>query len=130
VILASPGYHGTISGLLKNALDYIEDMSRDGEPYLQGRAVGAITCAFGWQAAVTTLGSLRSIVHALRGWPTPLGVCANSGQPLFDGHGRLLDPDIRQKLRILADEVVGFARVRSQARAFDVRAERAASLAA
>jgi FMN reductase len=29
VILSSPGYHGTISGLLKNALDYTEDLRGD-----------------------------------------------------------------------------------------------------
>ena len=29
LILASPGYHGTISGLLKNALDYTEDLRGD-----------------------------------------------------------------------------------------------------
>ncbi|MDH2168698.1 NADPH-dependent FMN reductase, partial [Sphingobium yanoikuyae] len=29
VIIGSPGYHGAISGFVKNALDYVEDMSRD-----------------------------------------------------------------------------------------------------
>ncbi len=43
-----------------------------------GRAVGCVTTAYGWQAAVTTLQTLRSIVHALRGWPTPLGAAINS----------------------------------------------------
>ena len=34
VIVASPGYHGTLSGLVKNALDYIEDMRNDDPPLL------------------------------------------------------------------------------------------------
>jgi FMN reductase len=42
LILASPGYHGGVSGLVKNAIDYTEDMSGDRNPYLQGRAVGLI----------------------------------------------------------------------------------------
>src|ERR1700745_55119 len=29
VIVASPGYHGTIAGIVKNALDYTEDMRED-----------------------------------------------------------------------------------------------------
>ncbi|MEY9558350.1 NADPH-dependent FMN reductase [Sinorhizobium fredii] len=71
IIIASPAYHGSISGLVKNALDYTEDMRNDAAAYLDGRAVGCITCAYGPQAAGTTLVALRSIVHALRGWADP-----------------------------------------------------------
>ena len=42
VILSTPCYHGSVSGLVKNALDYTEDMCKDPEPYLDGRAVGLI----------------------------------------------------------------------------------------
>ena len=68
VIVTSPGYHGTISGMVKNALDYVEDMNKDPRVYLDGRAVGCIACAYGWQATGSTMSTLRSIVHALRGW--------------------------------------------------------------
>ncbi|HUY82939.1 MAG TPA: NAD(P)H-dependent oxidoreductase, partial [Steroidobacteraceae bacterium] len=74
IVVASPGYHGSLSGLIKNALDYAEDMHDDRPPYFEDRAVGLIACASGWQATGATLAALRSIVHALRGWPTPLGV--------------------------------------------------------
>lgn len=109
VILSSPGYHGSLSGLIKNALDYTEDMRLDERPYLEGRAVGAIACAQGWQATGTTLAALRSIVHALRGWPTPLGVCINSGLKVFDGHGTCADSNVDQQLGILGNQVVTFA---------------------
>jgi hypothetical protein len=33
IIIASPGYHGGISGLIKNALDYTEDLRDDARPY-------------------------------------------------------------------------------------------------
>src|SRR5438876_5033556 len=33
VIVASPGYHGSVSGLVKNALDYVEDMRDDPQCY-------------------------------------------------------------------------------------------------
>ena len=78
VIIGSPGYHGAISGLVKNALDYVEDMSRDDRCYFDGLPVGCIATAAGWQAAVATLVQLRSITHALRGWPTPLGIAINT----------------------------------------------------
>jgi FMN reductase len=113
VVIASPGYHGSLSGLIKNALDYIEDMRGDSLPYLEGRAVGLIACAAGWQATGTTLMALRSIVHALRGWPTPLGVAINSiGKP-FNEDGNASEAAIASQLRLLAEQVVEFARLRS-----------------
>ena len=81
VIVGSPGYHGTLSGLVKTALDYVEQLRGDVRPYLDGRPVGLIATAGGWQAAVSTLQALRTIVHALRGWPTPMGLAINSSEP-------------------------------------------------
>ena len=42
VVLVSPGYHGSLSGLVKNALDYVQDLSGDQPPFLDGRAVGCV----------------------------------------------------------------------------------------
>jgi len=110
VVLASPGYHGTVSGLVKNALDYIEDLREDDRPYLDGRAVGCIATAYGWQASVTTLTALRSVVHALRGWPTPLGAAVNSALARFDDSGAVSDDTVATNLRTLGGQVVEFAR--------------------
>ncbi|MGH3778828.1 MAG: NADPH-dependent FMN reductase [Pseudonocardiaceae bacterium] len=109
VVLVSPGYHGTVSGLVKNALDYVEDLRGDPRPYLDGRAVGCVAMALGWQATVTTLTALRSIVHALRGWPTPLGAALNSAEVSFDDHGIPSDPAVDRTLRMIGEQVVQFA---------------------
>jgi FMN reductase len=109
VLLVSPGYHGTVSGLVKNALDYVEDLREDERPYLDGRAVGCVAAAHGWQASVTTLTALRSIVHALRGWPTPLGAAVNSKQVIFDEDGGCSDPNVVEMLRVIGGQVVEFA---------------------
>ena len=45
LIVASPGYHGGVSGLVKNALDLLEDLRDDERCYLDGRAVGCIVNA-------------------------------------------------------------------------------------
>ncbi|WP_293882957.1 NADPH-dependent FMN reductase [Sphingomonas sp.] len=113
VVIASPGYHGTVSGLIKNALDYIEDMAKDPRPYFEGRAVGLITVAAGWQATGTTLATLRSIVHALRGWPTPMAVTVNSVQPVFAEDGTVSDAALKAQLGVLAHQVVSFARMKA-----------------
>ncbi len=109
LIVASPGYHGGVSGLVKNALDLLEDLRGDQRSYLEGRAVGCVVTAAGWQAAVTTLEALRSIVHALRGWPTPLGASLNTAEPLFDGDGNCTDPKAADVLNAVARQVVEFA---------------------
>lgn len=112
VVLASPGYHGGFSGLLKNVLDYLEDMAGDDEPFLRGRAVGCIASAFGWQAIGTTLVALRSVVHALEGWPTPTGVSMISTGRLFDDAGRCINEDLDAQFRRLAQELTEFAQRR------------------
>ncbi|MBA3897452.1 MAG: NAD(P)H-dependent oxidoreductase [Sphingomonadaceae bacterium] len=113
IVIASPGYHGTVSGLIKNALDYVEDMASDALPYFEGRAVGLIAVASGWQATGTTLATLRAIVHALRGWPTPMAVTVNSVQPLFDGDGAIADLGLSNQMDVLSRQLVGFARMRA-----------------
>lgn len=110
VIIASPGYHGSISGMIKNALDYIEELSKDERVYLEGRPVGCIVCAYGWQATGSTLGALRAVVNALRGWPTPLGVTINSAQTSFDDNGECSDGRVTNQLHALAGQVMWFAR--------------------
>lgn len=108
VIFASPGYHGGVSGLVKNAIDLLEDLRADERVYLDGMPVGCIVTAAGWQGCNTTLGAMRSIVHALRGWPTPLGVTLNTaGVKLFDQEGNCTDEQVKASLRLLAEQIVG-----------------------
>lgn len=112
VIIATPCYHGSVSGLLKNALDYVEDMAQDPHPYFDGRAVGLIVCGSGWQTTAITLSALRSIVHALRGWPTPMGVAINTMNKTFDEQGSVIEETASRQLGILVNQVVHFARLR------------------
>jgi FMN reductase len=114
LIIASPGYHGALSGMVKNALDYLEDMRDDDPPYLDGKAVGSIATASGWQATMSTIMSLRSVVHALRGWPTPMGATINmAAGPVFDEQGKCVDPVARFQLELVGQQVVDFARMRA-----------------
>jgi FMN reductase len=113
LIIASPSYHGSVSGLIKNALDYVEDLRADRRVYLDGVAVGLIACAGGWQGASQTLAALRAIVHALRGWPTPLGAALNTSTRLFDEAGHCVDLSSKFQLETVGRQVVEFCRMRS-----------------
>jgi FMN reductase len=111
IIIASPGYHGSISGLVKNAIDYIEETAKDARVYLDGVPVGLIATAYGWQATGSTLATLRSIVHALRGWPTPLGAAINSSGGIFKD-GVCTDEGASRQLDLVGHQVYEFARLR------------------
>ena len=120
VIIATPAYHGGISGLVKNAIDLIEDLRTDERVYLDGRAVGIITTAFGWQGGGPAMSSLRSIVHALRGWPTPFGAMLNTAAGLFDASGACTDEGVREQLTMIGAQVAQFALMSRQHRALAV----------
>ncbi|PZS17801.1 MAG: NADPH-dependent FMN reductase [Pseudonocardiales bacterium] len=120
VVIATPGYHGGMSGLVKNAIDHLELLRDDEHPYLDGRAVGVIVAASGWQACGTTLVSVRSAIHSLRGWPTPFGVTVNSAErhPEADGS---FDERTAGALHILATQLRDFTAWRAAARATSAR---------
>ena len=110
ILVASPGYHGSVSGLVKNALDYVEDLRDDDDrTYFDGLAVGCIATGAGWQAIVATLQQLRTIAHALRGWPTPLGAAIQTTAPVFGADGEVTDEKVAWQLSTVAREVLQFA---------------------
>ena len=109
LIIASPSYHGSISGLIKNAIDYIEDLRESDRVYLNDLPVGVIGCGAGWQGATQAVSHLRTMVHALRGWPTPMGAVLNSSTPLFNEQGVCIDAGALGQLKLVGEQVVQFA---------------------
>ena len=117
IVIGTPAYHGGVSGLVKNALDLIEDTRTDARTYLDGLPVGLIVTAGGWQAGGITLSALRGIVHALRGWPTPIGIIANtSEQALFDAKGVIANPALATSVETQAAQILRLARVNAAER--------------
>jgi FMN reductase len=112
LIIATPGYHGSLSGVMKNALDTLELLRDDARPYFSARAVGVIVTAAGSQAGGTTLTAVRSIIHAMRGWPTPFGAAMSVNSDSFGPDGRPLEPRDAWQLDTVAAQVVQFARMR------------------
>ncbi|MFW2852658.1 NADPH-dependent FMN reductase [Sphingomonas sp. TX0543] len=109
IVIGSPGYHGGVSGLVKNAIDLLEDLRTDSRPYFEGRPVGLVVSAAGWQATGVTLTALRGIVHAMRGWPTPLGIAINSiVQKPFASDGSIADRELAAAITAQANQLIGF----------------------
>jgi FMN reductase len=83
-------------------------MRADHRPYFDGRAVGIVVSAYGAQALGTTLVGVRSIVHALRGWPTPFAAALNAQNRPFE-NGLPANADVAGQLETVARQVHGFA---------------------
>ena len=94
IIVVSPAFHGTVSGRIKNALDYVEDLKADG--YLNGRVFGSVGVGGGHLAAILTLDTLRNIACALRAWPTPMGLGISSNEPITEKVDAKLCEIVRQ----------------------------------
>jgi FMN reductase len=108
VIIGSPGYHGTISGLVKNALDYIEELRKDERSYFSGLPVGCVSVAHSWPAAVNTLGTLRGITHSLRGWPTSMGLAINVTDFEIKGGSRIWSPEVLRQAELVGEQMASF----------------------
>ena len=84
-----------------------------GATLARGASLGAfgilIATAYGWQATGSTIAALRSIVHALRGWPTPFAAAINTQITKFDGEGGASDPAVVDQLRLVGRQVARFA---------------------
>ncbi|TYK51429.1 NADPH-dependent FMN reductase [Actinomadura decatromicini] len=117
VVLVSPAYHGGVSGLLKNAIDYLNELGEASRPLLDGRAIGCVAVARGEQGAASTLAMLRTIGHALRGWPTPLGVALSNEQAQTDSGGVPRVERTRAQLKVMLGQVISHSRISARRKA-------------
>ncbi|EWC64613.1 putative NADPH-dependent FMN reductase [Actinokineospora spheciospongiae] len=108
LVLSTPTYHGGMSGLMKNALDYAEDLASATPSYLDGRAVGCIATGWSDHGAATAVADLRNSTQSLRAWTTPMGVPINA----LSRPDVFTDPRLLRRLDILTDQVVTMARAR------------------
>ncbi|MFC7440936.1 NADPH-dependent FMN reductase [Laceyella putida] len=99
-ILASPEYHGSISGVLKNALDFI------GARELEGKLVALLGTAGGALGATNTLNTLNIICRTLHAWPLPSMPSVPQSYMAFKSDGTLKDEKLQQRLEDLGANLV------------------------
>ena len=105
-VWCTPAYHYSISGSLKNALDFLELTANDDPPYLGGRLVGLVAASSGPIAAVQAINAMEQIVHALRGYVVPATAPIGPIERAIDrATGRITDERTKLKLTDLADEM-------------------------
>ncbi|WP_426478215.1 NADPH-dependent FMN reductase [Chryseobacterium sp. CBSDS_008] len=72
-IWLAPLYHGSIPGVMKNCLDWLEVTADRYEPYLTDKTVGMVCWADGLQA-MQGINTMEAIAKSLRAWPIPFSV--------------------------------------------------------
>lgn len=72
-IWLAPLYHGSIPGVMKNCLDWLEVTAKWDQPYLTDKTVGLVCWADGLQA-MQGISAMDSIAKSLRAWPLPFSV--------------------------------------------------------
>jgi FMN reductase len=119
LFVSTAAYHGTLAGVTKNALDFVQFLGRDEPAYLEGKVVGLISTAGGEQAAANANAAMVHAVHALRGIVAPLMVGVSRAWQRTDDEGDITDDNYGQRLdnlgglvvelaqKIGADEIVG-----------------------
>lgn len=105
MIWCSPAYHGSVSGVFKNALDMMELLADDQPAYLTGKAVGIITISDS-----PPLGTMARSIHELRAWTAPT-------QPTFTRDHFTADLQLAEggpvrRLTRLVRELIWFANAR------------------
>jgi FMN reductase len=108
LIWSSPLYQGTISGALKNALDWLHVLGQRDPPYLHDKVIGLVSAAGGTQG-LQAINTMEFAVRALRGWAVPYVVPVASAARVFDASGRIKDESVAAQLGMLGEEVVRVA---------------------
>lgn len=99
-ILASPDYHGSISGVLKNFLDHFYEE-------FAGKLFGYVVASH--EKGLTVMDQMRTAVRQCYGWSLPYGVSISGGQDFTDG--KLTNERIEQRIKMMARDLVVYGRL-------------------
>jgi arsenic resistance protein ArsH len=102
-IWLTPLYHGGMTGVMKNCLDWLELSAKEVNPYLTDKKVGLICWADGSQA-MQGINNMDAVAKALRAWTLPFSIpIARSG--LFDSSGEF-SSEYTKKFEVLTNMLV------------------------
>src|SRR2546425_25283 len=99
-IIASPDYHGSMSGALKNFLDHFYEE-------FAGKIFGFIVASH--EKGLTVMDQMRTAVRQCYGWSLPYGVSVNGPQD-FTG-GELVNARLSKRMQMMARDLVVYGRL-------------------
>jgi len=105
IILGTPEYHGSLSGVLKNALDLM------GFDEFEGKMIGLVGVSGGQMGAFDALNTLRNIGRALHAWVIPEQASIPEAWKVFTEDGKIADPKLEKRLKDVGRQVARFAQL-------------------
>ena len=104
IILTSPDYHGSMSGVLKNFLDYFwKEFS--------GKTFGYICASH--EKGLTVMEQMRTAVRQCYGWSMPYGISTSSDD--FDDAGNITNKKTLLRIEMLSRDLVYYGKaIRNQ----------------
>jgi NAD(P)H-dependent FMN reductase len=109
IILTTPDFHGSMSGAMKNFLDYFWTE-------FAGKLFG-IVCA-SHDKGLTAMDHIRTVIRQCYGWALPYGI-GLSEEELSD-KGTIDNPHIKKRLSMFARDMVTYGLLLSKQRAEDL----------
>jgi NAD(P)H-dependent FMN reductase len=100
IILASPDYHGSMSGALKNFLDHFYEE-------FAGKLFGYIVASH--EKGLTVMDQMRTAVRQCYGWSMPYGVSVNGPQDFASGE--LTNARLSKRVQMMARDLVVYGRL-------------------
>ena len=100
-VLASPDYHGSMSGALKNLLDYYWKE-------FAGKTFGYIVASH--EKGLTVMDQMRTAVRQCYGWSMPYGISIH-GDHDFDESGRVTNSSLSSRLEMLARDLTVYGKL-------------------
>ena len=97
-VLASPDYHGSMSGGMKNFLDYFWEE-------FAGKTFGYIIASH--EKWLTVADQMRTAVRQCYGWSMPYNISIN-GEKDFDSKGNLVNSALAKRIKMLARDLVTY----------------------
>jgi FMN reductase len=112
-VLGTPDYHGAPSGTMKNFLDHFWKE-------LAGKLFAIVVASN--EKGLTTQDHLRTSIRQCYAWSLPYGVGASAAAVADDG--RVADARVRERLEMMARDVVAYGTLLRDQRLADVAAPR------
>src|SRR5690349_19738117 len=101
LILSTPDYHGSMSGSLKNFLDYFWSE-------FAGKTFGYIVASH--EKGLTVMDQMRTAVRQCYGWSLPYGISINSEED-FDDKMELTNKKLMSRLDMMARDLVVYGKL-------------------
>ena len=98
-VLSSPEYHGTMSGVMKNSLDWLYSKHTSGKVF-------ALVCTLGGQTSNNTLNHMRIAARWIHGWVIPEQVAVPHIKGAFDEDGELISSDINDRVLSISTSLI------------------------